>query len=154
MTMYRRIRLGKGGAQRAECIEQGYVGLNYGLHEDLTGKFPPRWRDFNAVFVPYLVENDPSPPKLCQKLCQNRWRRGIWTDFGQKLRKKKGNPRQGLAAKNSSKPFLFLRLGGEGKTDWRRSEARVFVLKTGAQRNSLTATLRRGLTPICLFSQV
>ena len=62
--MYRRIRLGKGGAQRAECIEQGYVGLNYGLREDLTGKFPPRWRDFNAVFVPQLVENDPSLSKI------------------------------------------------------------------------------------------
>jgi len=72
--MYRRIRLGKGGAQRAECIEQGYVGLNYGLREDLTGKFPPRWRDFNAVFVPQLVENDPSLSKIAAGLgCGSIW---------------------------------------------------------------------------------
>ena len=72
--MYRRIRLGKGGAQRADCIEQGYVGLNYGLREDLTGKFPPRWRDFNAVFVPQLVENDPSLSKIAAGLgCGSIW---------------------------------------------------------------------------------
>ena len=72
--MYRRIRLGKGGAYRSECIEQGYVGLNYGLNLDLTGKFPASWREFNARFVPTLIADDPALSKVAAGLgCASIW---------------------------------------------------------------------------------
>jgi len=74
VTMYRRIRLGKGGVHRAECIEQGYVGLNYGLKLDLTGRFPASWRDFNAEFVPKLLAEDPALSKVAAGLgCASIW---------------------------------------------------------------------------------
>ena len=72
--MYRRIRLGRGGKYRSECLEHGFVGLDYSLNIDLTGRFPPNWRDFNAEFVPVLVEQNPELSRVSAGLgCGAIW---------------------------------------------------------------------------------
>ena len=74
MTRYRRIRLGQGGRYREECLEKGFVGLDYDIDVDLTGRFPADWREFNAEFVPIIVSNNPETSKVAAGLgCAAIW---------------------------------------------------------------------------------
>jgi len=74
MTRYRRIRLGRGGQYRNECLEQGFVGLDYDMNIDLTGRFPSEYREFNAEFVPIMVSANPGMSKVAAGLgCGAIW---------------------------------------------------------------------------------
>ena len=59
VTMYKRIRLGRASKYLSECLDGGFVGLDYDLDVDLTGRFPSTFQEFNAEFVPILVEQNP-----------------------------------------------------------------------------------------------
>ena len=74
VTMYRRIRLGRASKYLPECLEGGFVGLDYDLNVDLTGRFPPTWQEFNAEFVPHLIEQNPELSKVSAGLgCGAIW---------------------------------------------------------------------------------
>ena len=46
---YFRLILGKKHIYASNCFEGGFVGSGWFADEDLTGKFPKNWRDFNKV---------------------------------------------------------------------------------------------------------
>jgi restriction system protein len=70
---YYKFRLGKKSLNAAQCREEGFVGLDFDVDEDLTGQFPENWRDFNKVWAPKLLR--PGGNKIAAGL----WAAQIWT---------------------------------------------------------------------------
>ena len=55
---YYRIMAGRKSVHASDCYQNGYIGADWGIAEDLTGKLPEQWRDFNKVYIPiYLAAN-------------------------------------------------------------------------------------------------
>jgi len=75
MPTYWRVRLGKAGAHTAACFAQGFIGVNFGIDCDVTSDLADDWREFNAKYVPYLLELDPSRPKVSAGLASAQ----VWT---------------------------------------------------------------------------
>lgn len=67
--------LGRRSAHAQECFERGFVGTDFGIHEDLTGKLPPSWRPFNAGYVPVYLKVHPNKSKVAAGLACG----AIWT---------------------------------------------------------------------------
>lgn len=74
MKAYIRVMLGKGSMYAAECIEGGFIGTDFNIREDLTGKLPDQWRDFNKKFIPIYLANNPDKSKVAAGLaCGMTW---------------------------------------------------------------------------------
>lgn len=74
MTSYYRLMLGKGSAYVDECVEHGFVGADFDIHEDLTGQLPDDWRDFNKKFIPVFMANVQGKTKVAAGLaCGMLW---------------------------------------------------------------------------------
>jgi len=65
---YYRIILGRHHAFAEECISGNFVGADWFSNEDLTGKFPEKWKDFNAVYIPKYLEDNPEKSKVAAGL--------------------------------------------------------------------------------------
>lgn len=58
MKLYYRIMLGKGSMYAEECFKDGFIGGDFGIDVDLSGKLPDHWKDFNKDFIPvYLAKH-------------------------------------------------------------------------------------------------
>ena len=69
-----RIRLGQHGVVAEECFSDGSAGLGFDIHEDLTGKFPEKWREFNAIYIPVWLEANPGKSRIAAGLsCGALW---------------------------------------------------------------------------------
>ncbi len=75
MKNYYRIMLGRGSKYAAECFEGGFIGTDFGLAEDLTGRLPDEWREFNQEFIPVIMANWPGKTKIGAGLACG----AIWT---------------------------------------------------------------------------
>ncbi|HSV98131.1 MAG TPA: endonuclease NucS domain-containing protein [Spirochaetota bacterium] len=64
MRNYYRIMLGKKSALAAECFAGGYIGADFGLDQDLTGKLPDEWKEFNKRFIPVMLAKEPGKSKI------------------------------------------------------------------------------------------
>jgi len=64
MTKYFRVRLGNEMAFADLAREEGFVGVDFGIKQDLTGRLPENWRDFNKEFIPYLIALDAQKTKV------------------------------------------------------------------------------------------
>ncbi len=64
MKQYRRVMLGKQSKHADECFAGNFIGADFDVAEDLTGKLPDSWRDFNRVYVPRLVAANPGKSKI------------------------------------------------------------------------------------------
>lgn len=74
MTNYRRIRLGQRGSFIQRCLSEGWAGLDYDLHHDLTDQFPPTWREFNNRFIPLWLDAHPGKTRRSAGLaCALLW---------------------------------------------------------------------------------
>jgi restriction system protein len=74
MTRYFMVRLGRQGIFLSECLSQGFIGVDYGINEDLSGKFPTEWRAFNAAYIPVWMANHPDKSKVAAGLaCAAMW---------------------------------------------------------------------------------
>jgi restriction system protein len=74
MKSYFRVLLGKNSAHAAECFEAGFIGADFGIAENLAGKLPDEWRDFNRVFIPEYQTVHPGKPKVAAGLaCGLLW---------------------------------------------------------------------------------
>ena len=51
--------LGRKSVHAEECFAGGFVGVDFGLHQDLTGQIPSEWRAFNRRFIPVYFEHRP-----------------------------------------------------------------------------------------------
>lgn len=68
------IRSGRQGVYLNDCIEGNFTGVDYGINEDLTGKFPETWREFNANYIPVWLELNPGRSKVAAGLaCAALW---------------------------------------------------------------------------------
>ena len=74
MTRYFMVRLGRQGVFLDECLIQGFIGVDYEINEDLSGKFPTEWRAFNAAYIPVWMANHPDKSKIAAGLaCAATW---------------------------------------------------------------------------------
>ena len=77
MTACYFIRLGRQGAFVHDAVEQGYVGVDYGMVDDFTGKFPDEWTGFNKTYIPRYLELSPDKSKVAAGLaCGTIWTLG------------------------------------------------------------------------------
>ena len=75
MKNYSRLMLGQKSVYATECFNGGFVGTDFGLHEDLTGKLPENWRDFNKAYIPKFLHANPDKSKIAAGLACG----AIWT---------------------------------------------------------------------------
>jgi|688.fasta_scaffold156800_2 restriction system protein len=74
MKSYYRVILGAKSAYVQSCLDEGYVGVDYGINEDLKGKLPDEWREFNHKYIPVYLANHPGKTKIAAGLaCGMLW---------------------------------------------------------------------------------
>lgn len=74
MKQYNRIMAGKGGCYVAECVNNGFIGADFDINEDLSGKLPDKWQKFNEVYIPVYMANMPDKTKVSAGLaCGMLW---------------------------------------------------------------------------------
>lgn len=47
-----RVMAGRQRAFAAQCFQEGFIGIDYGMDINLTGRLPERWKDCNKEFIP------------------------------------------------------------------------------------------------------
>ena len=75
MKNYNRLMLGRKSVHADACFDGGFVGTDFGIHEDLTDRLPDEWRDFNKEFIPIYLEKWPDKTKIAAGLACG----AIWT---------------------------------------------------------------------------
>ncbi|MUM77347.1 DUF1016 family protein [Pseudodesulfovibrio sp. F-1] len=74
MRQYFRIMLGRGSRLASECIEGGFIGANYEVKQDISGRLPDDVRSFNTLCVPIFLESHPGKSKVSASLsCGALW---------------------------------------------------------------------------------
>jgi restriction system protein len=74
MKSYFRVMLGRKSAFAEECFVGNYIGANLSIPENLTGKLPEEWREFNKVFIPVFLRQMPEKSKISAGLaCGALW---------------------------------------------------------------------------------
>lgn len=68
MKKYNRVMAGQGSKHAKECFEGGFIGIDYGIQEDLTNRLPEKWREFNDEFCPVYLKNHPDKSKIAAGL--------------------------------------------------------------------------------------
>ena len=64
MTNYYRIWLGQQSAFADECKSGSFIGVDYGIYQDLTNELPDRWQEFNEKFRPIWLDLHPGKSKI------------------------------------------------------------------------------------------
>lgn len=64
MKSFYRIMLGQKSAHASECFAGGFIGADFGIPEDLSGKLPEEWREFNKLFIPVYLKGHPEKSKI------------------------------------------------------------------------------------------
>lgn len=75
MRSYYRVMLGKRSAHAAEAVSGGFIGADFGINEDLTKKLPEEWREFNTLFIPEVLKQDPKRSRISAGLAMG----ALWT---------------------------------------------------------------------------
>jgi restriction system protein len=74
MKHYYRIMLGKKSAYAEECFAGNFIGTDFDVGQDLTGKRPEEWRAFNREFIPIYLVRHPDKSKVAAGLaCGALW---------------------------------------------------------------------------------
>ncbi|NUQ53827.1 MAG: DUF91 domain-containing protein [Phycisphaerales bacterium] len=63
MRNYHKVKLGSGGEYFAECLQGGFVGTDFEITEDLTGRLYSTCSEFNREFVPIQQGLNPGKTK-------------------------------------------------------------------------------------------
>lgn len=65
---------GRSSIHAQRCFDEGFIGIDYGIDMDLTGKLPDNWRAFNEEFRPIYLSNHPGKTKIAAGLaCGFTW---------------------------------------------------------------------------------
>ena len=75
MRNYYRLMLGRQSVHAETCFAGGFVGTDFAINQDLSGRLPQEWRDFNKEFIPIFLENRPDKSKIAAGLACG----AIWT---------------------------------------------------------------------------
>ena len=74
MKRYYRIMLGRKSVHAEECFAGNFIGVDFNITEDLTGKLPDEWRAFNQKFIPVYLATHPDKTKIAAGLaCGFLW---------------------------------------------------------------------------------
>lgn len=66
--------LGKRSVYAKEAIAGNFIGAGWFEKNDLTGKFPENWRDFNKAMIPEYLKENPGKSKIAAGLaCAMLW---------------------------------------------------------------------------------
>lgn len=64
MTHYYRVRLGPQGLHAEQCLREGFIGVDYNLHEDVSAALRGSQWEFNERYIPVYQKNEPEKTKL------------------------------------------------------------------------------------------
>ena len=74
MKQYNRIMLGKGGKFAKMCRQEGFIGSEFEVMQDLSDSLYENWRDFNKKFIPQWLALVPDKSKTAAGLvCGFTW---------------------------------------------------------------------------------
>jgi restriction system protein len=65
---YYRIFAGAKSVYTQQCREQGFIGADWGIHQDLTNHLPDEWKTFNHQFIPIYLEANPGKSRVAAGL--------------------------------------------------------------------------------------
>jgi len=68
MKSYYRVLMGPRSRYAEECFSNGFIGIDFGIDQDLTNKLPEEWRAFNKDFIPIYLEAHPNKTKIAAGL--------------------------------------------------------------------------------------
>ena len=66
MKSYYRVMLGKKSVYAEECFTGNFIGVDFKIAEDLTGKLPEEWRAFNKKYIPVYLATHPDKTKIAR----------------------------------------------------------------------------------------
>ena len=75
MKKYYRLMLGRNSVHAEDCFTDGFVGTDFNMHQDLTGRLPDGLSAFNKEFIPVYMETRPDKTKIAAGLACG----AIWT---------------------------------------------------------------------------
>lgn len=75
MKSYYRVMLGQKSVHAEECFAGNFIGVDFGIHQDLKSKLPAEWRAFNKEFIPVYLATHPGKSKISAGLACG----AIWT---------------------------------------------------------------------------
>src|SRR5438552_713567 len=64
MKNYYRVMLGRKSVHAAECFAGGFIGTDFGIHEDLSRNLTDQWREFNNRYIPVFLAKHPDKTKI------------------------------------------------------------------------------------------
>jgi restriction system protein len=74
MKSFYRVMLGRKSVYASECFAGGFIGADFGIHQDLSAKLPEEWRAFNKEFIPVFLASHPDKTKISAGLaCGALW---------------------------------------------------------------------------------
>lgn len=74
MKEYYRVMLGQKSVFAKECLAGGFIGTDFEIEQDLSGKLPEEWRAFNREFIPIYLAARPDKTKISAGLaCGALW---------------------------------------------------------------------------------
>lgn len=65
---YYHVRLGSKNKHVLDCESGQFIGVDYGIHQDLTNQLPETWQTFNKTFIPIYLEAHPDKSKIAAGL--------------------------------------------------------------------------------------
>lgn len=66
--------LGQRSIFADQCFKGNFIGVNFGIAEDLTSSLPDEWREFNKAFIPVVMKEGHYTSKIGAGLaCGNLW---------------------------------------------------------------------------------
>jgi restriction system protein len=75
MKDYHRIMLGRQSVHAEEAFAGNFIGADFSIREDLSGKLPEDWHEFNGAFIPVFLQNNPEKSKIAAGLAMGM----LWT---------------------------------------------------------------------------
>jgi restriction system protein len=64
MKSYYRVMLGQKSVHAEECFAGNFIGVDFGINQDLTHKLPEEWRAFNKEFIPIYLAARPHKTRI------------------------------------------------------------------------------------------
>ncbi len=68
MKDYYRIMLGRKSVHADKCYKGNFIGADFLMDLDFTGKLPENWRTFNQQFIPVYLQKHPGKSKVAAGL--------------------------------------------------------------------------------------
>lgn len=74
MKTYFRIMLGSKSKYANDCFKGNFIGVDFGIHQDLSRHLYDTWKEFNKEFIPVYLEKHPDKKKVVAGLaCATIW---------------------------------------------------------------------------------